>query len=140
MTTVKAAWPQARPIFGGAALAVATLVNAASLYLGIVFWPLLVLTLTYPWAALLILVVGLRIGRSRLGGIAAFAVGVAAHSAGLVGYLVTMSWANAVSSDGNLPLVFYVAFYGDAALMIAGYGIILGALVRAAILFIPRAA
>lgn len=139
MSIVKPAWPQAGPIVAGAAVALAVLMNAASVYFGIVFYPLILLTVTYPLATLLSLIVGLRVGGwSRLGGIRTFAIGIAAHSAGLVGYWVTISWANAVGNNGDTPPIFDLAFYGAAALFVVGYGIVLGALLRAAVLLLRR--
>ena len=139
MTIVRATWPQARPILGGAALAVAVFINAISLGFGIVLWPLIVLTVTYPLATLLSLVVGVRIGGwSGFAAIPRFAIGIAVAFAGLVAYLLTIGWSNGFS-NGDTPPIFDVAFFGAALLLVAGYGIILSVLLREIVVLVRRA-
>ena len=130
MTTVRPARPRFRPIMADAALVLGSLVSLASLILGIVWWPIVDITLTYPIATLLGLLVAVRIGAwSPLPDLWRFTLGSGVVSAGIAAYLLVLT----APMDSVLEAP---AFFGAAPVLVVGYGIIVGALARMAVLLV----
>lgn len=139
MNSARPALLQTGAIVGWALLAFGVLINAASLVFGIVLWPLLVVTFTYPLATLLALVVGVRLGAwSRLPELWRFGLGIGVSCAGLVAYVEALHFSIGFS-NGDTPPILQVAFFCAALLLVAGYGIVIGAVGRFGVLLVRRA-
>jgi hypothetical protein len=108
-------------------------ISAATLVFGIVWYPLIEVTFSYPVATLLALAVGIRVGASSwLEGIWRFALGIEVVCAGVLVYLLFLGIA--LNTPFETPM-----FFGAALLLVLGYGILLGAAARSGVVLVRRA-
>ena len=126
MSTARPAWHGAKAITGDLALVIGVFISVAAFMLGIVWWPLFDVAITNPLAGLLALVVGLRLGAwSRLMDRHRFALGGGVIWAGVAGYFIALPFGR------DEPAVLVVVLFGASLVIVTGYGVLLGALLRA---------